>query len=223
MSSEREGKREESAAGSGNDDLGDLLDRNRAWAASKTGSDPSFFQRLVGQQRPRYFWIGCSDSRVPATEIVALDPGEMFVHRNVANICDPRDPNFAAALEFAVGVLEVRHIIVVGHYGCGGIQAAMGEATEDAIGRWLVPIRELHRRRSGSADAGREGPDGLCRHNVVEQVEALRDNPVVRAAWAAGRRLSIHGWVYAIGDGLLKPVRPPLHGPAATAPPAGAT
>jgi carbonic anhydrase len=122
----------------------DLLAFNRAWVRRKTQADPAFFQRLVGQQRPDYFWIGCSDSRVPATEIVDLDPGEMFVHRNVANLAPSDDPNFNAALLFAVDVLRVRHIIVVGHYGCGGIRSATETGADDPIGRWLSPVRALH-------------------------------------------------------------------------------
>lgn len=189
-------------------DLKALFSRNRAWASGKTRTDPAFFSRLVGQQRPDYFWIGCSDSRVPATEIVNLDPGEMFVHRNVANLAVADDPNFAAALQFAVEALEVRHIIVVGHYGCGGIGAAMAEETDDAIGRWLAPVRQLHHRHGGEADAA--DANKLCERNVTAQVLALSENPLVRAAWARGAPLALHGWVYAIGDGLLRTVCPPV-------------
>lgn len=191
--------------------LTSLLTRNRAWASAKTQGDPTFFSRLVGQQRPRYFWIGCSDSRVPATEIVDLDPGEMFVHRNVANLAMADDPNFAAALTFAVDVVEVAHIIVVGHYGCGGIQAAMDGVADGPIGHWLAPVRDLHRACTDAAPDA----DGLCRRNVVAQVTALAENPVVRGAWARDVALTLHGWVYAIGDGLLRNVCEPLCTPPA--------
>lgn len=195
--------------------LTELFDRNREWASRKTASDPGFFKRLVGQQRPRYFWIGCADSRVPATEIVDLDPGEMFVHRNVANLANPDDPNFQAALQFAVEALEVDHIIVVGHYGCGGVDAAMaGTEPGGAIGLWLAPLRKLYRNTCASHDANRAGravsSEELCRRNVSAQVAALAANPVVLAAWSRGAPLMLHGWVYAIGDGLLEAVQPPV-------------
>ncbi|AMK23053.1 MULTISPECIES: carbonic anhydrase [Sphingomonadaceae] len=192
--------------------LSTLFDRNRAWADAKTRNDPGFFRRLVGQQRPRYFWIGCSDSRVPATEIVDLDPGEMFVHRNVANLAIAADPNFSAALQFAVDVLNVHHIIVVGHYGCGGIHAAMENETDDAIGHWLAPVRQLHRRHPCKVNTDGAAAEALCERNVVAQVDALSVNPLVRAAWAREAPLSLHGWVYRIGDGLLKSLCRRVHG-----------
>lgn len=192
------------------DALSTLFARNRAWASAKTQRDPSFFSRLVGQQRPRYFWIGCSDSRVPATEIVDLDPGEMFVHRNVANIASAADPNFSAALQFAVEALEVEHVIVVGHYGCGGIQAAMAPRTDDAIGQWLDPVRALHRAGAACTDGRADDPHDLCERNVVAQVHALALNPFIRAAWDRGASIALHGWVYGIGDGLLRAVCPPM-------------
>lgn len=198
------------------DDVGarTLFARNRAWAESKLRIDPGFFHRLVDQQTPRYFWIGCSDSRVPATEIVDLDPGEMFVHRNVANLAMENDPSFAAALQFAVEVLKVQHIMVVGHYGCGGIQAAMGDETNDAIGRWLAPIRELHRGRLGRLGNEAADPHLLCEANVGAQVQALAANPVVRGVWARGGDLVLHGWIYAIGDGLLHEACAPMREPS---------
>ena len=190
--------------------LPSLFARNRAWASAKTLVDAGFFSRLVGQQRPRYFWIGCSDSRVPATEIVDLDPGEMFVHRNVANLAIADDPNFAAALQFAVEVLQVKHIVVVGHYGCGGIQAAMARETHDAISNWLTPVRMLWGSNSRMATPGAGDADDLCERNVVAQVEALAVNPLVRGAWERRADLTLHGWVYAIGDGLLQTVCEPV-------------
>lgn len=201
------GEEECAVAGEGNDDISSLFARNRMWAETKTRADPGFFKRLVGQQRPRYFWIGCSDSRVPATEIVDLDPGEMFVHRNVANLAIGDDHNFSAALQFAVDVLNVEHIMVVGHYGCGGIQAAMTQSSDDAIGAWLEPVRALHRSGSKAPDAN---PDRLCEHNIVSQVHALAINPLVLRAWERHASLTLHGWVYAIRDGLLRPVCAPI-------------
>jgi carbonic anhydrase len=192
------------------DGLSDLFDRNRAWAFGKTRSDPAFFSRLVGQQRPRYFWIGCSDSRVPAAEIVDLDPGEMFVHRNVANLALADDPSFAAALEFAVGALAVAHIIMVGHLGCGGIQAAMQAPTHDAVGRWLEPVCRLHHAHRCKTEFDSADADALCERNVSAQVAALTANPIVRAAWRRGTDLTLHGWIYAIGDGLLRRVCAPM-------------
>ncbi len=202
------------AAHAAEGDLAALFARNRAWAAQKIHGDPGFFSRLVGQQHPRYFWIGCSDSRVPATEIVDLDPGEMFVHRNVANLANADDPSFAAALQFAVKALGVEHIIVTGHYGCGGIQAAMEPDTHDAIGTWLAPVRALHGQnvtRNGTGPAS--AADALCERNVMAQVASLAENPIVREAWAAQAPLTLHGWVYAIGDGLLQSVCEPFSGP----------
>jgi carbonic anhydrase len=186
--------------------LDDLIARNRAWVRRKTESDPRFFERLVGQQRPAYFWIGCSDSRVPATEIVDLDPGEMFVHRNVANLAPAGDANFNAALKFAVDELRVRHVIVVGHYGCGGIRAATDTMADDPVGRWLSPVRALYRRHRSSSRSIHDGgscEDRLCELNVIDQVGGLSSNPIIASAWAQGRGPTIHGLVYAIGDGLI--------------------
>lgn len=192
-----------------------LLERNAKWAARRGAADPRFFHRLVGQQRPRFFWIGCCDSRVPATEIVDLDPGEMFVHRNVANLASADDPSFAAALQFAVGELRVRHVIVTGHYGCGGIQASLDGNSAGALAKWLRPIRCII-----ETDHSRHAPDDwtaerLCESNVLAQVNGLAANAVVRQAWSEGRALSLHGWVYAIGDGLLRPLCEPVGSPAA--------
>lgn len=187
-----------------------LFARNRAWAESKVRVDPTFFSRLVGQQKPQYFWIGCSDSRVPATEIVDLDPGEMFVHRNVANLAVADDLSFAAALQFAVDVLEVRHIMIVGHYDCGGIQAAMESETDDPIGRWLKPIRRLYRQGAHCKTGDHADARALCEANVAAQVATLAANPIVRKAWTGRGELTLHGWVYAIGDGLLREVCVPV-------------
>ncbi len=194
--------------------LSELFARNLGWVSRKTASDPDFFKRLLGQQTPRYFWIGCADSRVPATEIVDLDPGEMFVHRNVANLANRDDPNFQAALQFAVEMLEVEHVIVVGHYGCGGVNAAMtDEKPGGAIGLWLEPLCDLYRHTCTGNGGRAVSSDELCRRNVSAQVAALAANPVVLDAWSRGAPLKLHGWVYAIGDGLLEAVRTPVAGP----------
>jgi carbonic anhydrase len=194
--------------------LGHLLDRNRAWAARKTQVDPGFFQRLVGQQSPDYFWIGCSDSRVPATEIVDLDPGEMFVHRNVANLARMTDASYTSALEFAVDVLRVGHIIVVGHYGCGGVGAAMEPGGDTTLDRWLDPVRELYRQHEpslASLPPGRRH-DRLCELNVCSQVQRVAAHPVVLAAWREERDLVVHGWIYSIETGLITCAAQPICG-----------
>lgn len=188
--------------------LDHLFQNNRRWAAQKTLGDQGFFQRLAQQQSPQYFWIGCSDSRVPATEIVDLDPGQMFVHRNVANLARIADPNFGAALHFAVHALKVRHIIVVGHYGCGGVAAAMNAAGENVVDRWIEPVRELASRHAASLTllGTAERHDRLCELNVCSQVQRVAGHPVVVEAWEAGQRLTIHGWIYSIENGLLNAV-----------------
>lgn len=207
-----------SASVADGDSIADLFDRNLEWARGKTQSDPDFFARLVGQQSPRYFWVGCSDSRVPATEIVDLDPGEMFVHRNIANLTPVSDINFNAALLFAINVLRVRHVLVVGHYGCGGIRAARSAVSNDAIGAWLTPVRALCWQHRGILHALPNEPardDRLCELNVVHQVDQVCANPLVRQAWQDGRELSVHGLIYAIGDGLLRRVCNPVSRPGA--------
>src|SRR5579875_3800313 len=153
--------------------LDDLIDNNRKWAAEKTRVDPDFFKRLVGQQAPEYFWIGCADSRVPANEIVGLDPGEMFVHRNVANLAPPQDANYLSVLQFAVEVLKVKHIIVVGHYGCGGVRAAVDGGRRGLVDHWLHPIREVaeeHRAELEAIEGEQARLDRLCELNVMRQV-----------------------------------------------------
>ena len=185
--------------------LDHLIQNNRRWAAQKTLRDQGFFHRLARQQSPRYFWIGCSDSRVPATEIVDLDPGQMFVHRNVANLARLGDPNFGAALHFAVHALKVRHIIVVGHYGCGGVSAAMTAPGDNVVDRWVEPVRELASRHAESLTSlgAVERHDRLCELNVCSQVQRVASHPVVVEAWRTGQRLTIHGWIYSIENGLL--------------------
>jgi len=187
--------------------LDHLKANNRSWAAGKTAADPGFFQRLVAQQTPEYLWIGCADSRVPANDIVGLDPGELFVHRNVANLAPPQDANFLSVLQFAVEILKVKHVIVVGHYGCGGVRAAVDGQRRGLVDHWLHPIREVCREHLPelSAIAEREAYfDRLCELNVMRQVWNVADNILVRDAWARGQRLAVHGWVYSIADGLIR-------------------
>ncbi|MBV9332324.1 MAG: carbonic anhydrase [Alphaproteobacteria bacterium] len=186
--------------------LDDLKARNRAWAARKTSEDPDFFARLVRQQAPEYLWIGCSDSRVPANEIVGLDPGEMFVHRNVANLAPPHDANYRSVLQFAVEVLKIKHVIVVGHYGCGGIAAAIDGERHGLIDHWLHPIREIFEENRETLEAI---PDlnarraRLCELNVMKQVRNVSSDQFVTDAWSRGQPLHVHGWVYALQNGLV--------------------
>jgi carbonic anhydrase len=186
--------------------LDDLKANNRRWAARKLAQDADFFHRLVGQQTPQYLWIGCSDSRVPANEIVDLDPGELFVHRNVANLAPPQDANYLSVLQFAVDVLEVKHILVVGHYGCGGVAAAVDGCRRGLVDHWLHPIRETAHDHRATLDALPAGParlDRLTELNVVRQVRNVASDLFVQDAWARGQPLSVHGWVYSIADGLI--------------------
>lgn len=185
--------------------IDDLIASNRAWAASKKTVDPHFFDRLVAQQTPEYFWIGCSDSRVPANEIVGLDPGEMFVHRNVANLAPPQDANYLSTLQFAVQVLKVKHVLVVGHYGCGGVKAAMERPNHGLIDHWLAPIRELYSEHQHEVDplGDQAGHDRLCELNVIRQVRNVSHNPFVLEAWENGQPLELHGWCYSIRNGLV--------------------
>jgi carbonic anhydrase len=186
--------------------LENLKAKNRAWAARKIAADAGFFRRLEGQQAPEYLWIGCSDSRVPATEIVDLDPGEMFVHRNVANLAPPQDANFLSVLQFAVDVLKVRHILVVGHYGCGGIAAAVDGQRRGLVDHWLHPIREVchdHRHELDAIGDRAAWLNRLCELNVMRQVRNVASDVFVQDAWARGQKLSVHGWVYSLANGLV--------------------
>ena len=186
--------------------LDNLKDRNRAWAARMVERDPGFFRRLENQQAPEYLWIGCSDSRVPANEIVDLDPGELFVHRNVANLAPPQDANYLSVLQFAVDVLRVKHILVVGHYGCGGIAAAIDGKRRGLVDHWLHPIREVYKANQaelGALQEGRPRLDRLCELNVISQVRNVGSDVFVQDAWARGQPLSVHGWVYTLGTGIV--------------------
>ena len=186
--------------------LDDLKAKNRAWAERMVALDSGFFKRLEGQQAPQYLWIGCSDSRVPANEIVGLDPGEMFVHRNVANLAPPQDANYLSVLQFAVDVLKVKHVIVVGHYGCGGISAAMDGKRRGLVDHWLHPIREVaechHDELSAIPDEHRR-LDRLCELNVIRQTRNVASDVFVQDAWGRGQSLSVHGWVYSLANGLV--------------------
>jgi len=187
--------------------IDDLKARNRAWSEGKRRADPEFFRRLEGQQRPAYLWIGCSDSRVPANEIVGLDPGEMFVHRNIANLAPPQDSNYLSVLQFAVEMLKVRHILVVGHYGCGGVRAAMEDRRHGFIDHWLQPIRntaEAHHAELAALSHDHARENRLVELNVIQQVHNVAADVFVRDAWKRGQLLSVHGWVYALSDGLVR-------------------
>lgn len=183
-----------------------LKNNNRLWAARMVAADPAFFRRLERQQAPEYLWIGCSDSRVPANEIVGLDPGELFVHRNVANLAPPQDANYLSVLQFAVDVLRVKHIMVVGHYGCGGVKAAVDGTRRGLIDHWLHPIREVshEHRHELEALAPCARLNRLCELNVVRQVRNVASDVFVQEAWRRRQPLSVHGWVYSLADGLVR-------------------
>ena len=186
--------------------LDDLKANNQAWAERMVSRDPDFFKRLERQQGPQYLWIGCSDSRVPANEIVDLAPGELFVHRNVANLAPPQDANYLSVLQFAVDVIKVKHVIVVGHYGCGGIAAAVDGKRLGLVDHWLHPIREVaeeHRAELSAIADTHKRNDRLCELNVMRQVKNVASDLFVQDAWARGHSLSVHGWVYSLGTGLV--------------------
>lgn len=191
-------------------ELRNLLEKNRAWAEGIKEADPEFFETLARQQSPRYLWIGCSDSRVPATQLVGLVPGEMFVHRNVANVVVHTDFNCLSVMQFAVDVLKVGHIIVCGHYGCGGVEAAMRNRKLGLIDNWLRHVQDVMHLHSGAlAGIGDEARrlNRLCELNVVEQVLNASRTTIVQGAWERGQELSIHGWIYGLGDGLVRDLR----------------
>src|SRR5258708_11163166 len=196
--------------------LDHLKANNRDWAACMVASDAHFFERLMGQQAPEYLWIGCSDSRVPANQIVGLDPGEMFVHRNVANVAPPQDANYLSVLQFAIDVIKVKHVLVVGHYGCGGVAAAVDGKRRGLVDHWLHPIREVyreHRRTLEAIPEPRVRLDRLCELNVVRQVRNVAADVFVQEAWARGQSLSVHGWVYSLESGLVTDLDVTVSGP----------
>lgn len=190
------------------DDLEKLLKQNAAWARRSVRADPDFFKRLANQQRPEYLWIGCSDSRVPANQIVGMAPGEVFVHRNVANVVAHSDLNCQAVMQFAVEALKVKHIMVVGHYGCGGVKAAMDKVPSDgASGHWLGHVRDVLARHRSVLDSQKTQKKRwrlLAELNVLEQAINVITSATVQRTWDRGQELSIHGWIYGLEDGLLR-------------------
>jgi carbonic anhydrase len=187
--------------------LGHLFDNNRKWAAAITQREPNFFKRLSHQQTPQYLWIGCADSRVPANEIVGLLPGELFVHRNVANLVVQTDLNCLSVIQYAVEALRVQHIIVCGHYGCGGVLAALRGERLGLIDNWLRNVQDVRDKNLAqleSLDGETRRHDRLCELNVAEQVLHVCKTTVVQSAWERGQSLAVHGWIYSIADGLLR-------------------
>lgn len=203
------------------DELENLLQRNRQWAASVTANDPDFFTKLANQQTPQYLWIGCSDSRVPANQITGLAPGEVFVHRNVANVVAETDFNLLAVLQYAVDVLKVRHVIICGHYGCGGVRAALENFRHGMIDNWLSGIRSLRRMHRLELDAlpPEAAVDRLCELNVLAQARHVAHTTILEDAWERGQKLSIHSWIYRLDQGVIKPLVPPITGPLNTSDP----
>ena len=196
--------------------LHDLKAKNRAWAAGKVSADPGFFKRLEGQQAPEYLWIGCADSRVPANEIVGLDPGELFVHRNVANLAPPQDANYLSVLQFAVDVIRVKHILVVGHYGCGGVAAAVDGQRRGLVDHWLHPIREVHHEHRHELETLPDEKakwDRLVELNVIRQVRNVASDVFVQDAWRRGQPLCVHGWVYTLATGIVTDLDVSVNGP----------
>ena len=194
----------------------DLFKHNRAWAAEMEATRPGFFTSLVKQQTPKYMWIGCSDSRVPANQITGLEPGEVFVHRNVANIVVHSDLNALSAIQFAVDMLKVEHIMVVGHYGCGGVQAAMNGARIGLADNWIRHIQDVRHRHRQLLDSLPDAvrADALCDLNVIEQVVNVCVSTVMVDAWAKGQKVSIHGWAFGVHDGLLQDLQVTISDPA---------
>jgi carbonic anhydrase len=188
-------------------DTDTLFQRNRDWAASMVAKDPSFFNSLAAQQSPEYLWIGCSDSRVPANELLGMAPGELFVHRNIANVVVHSDLNCLSVLQFAIDVLKVKHIIICGHYGCGGVHAAMTNRRVGLADNWLRHVQDVHQKHErylGEVLPEKHRADRLCELNVIEQVSNTARTTIVQDAWERGQELSIHGWCYGLQDGLLR-------------------
>ncbi len=187
--------------------LPQLFANNRAWSLQQTRRDPDFFERLCAIQKPEHLWIGCADSRVPANDIVGLAPGELFVHRNIANIVHQDDRNCLSVLQYAVDVLQVSHIIVTGHYRCGGIHAAFEPPTTDPLEEWISPIRalrEIHAVELASLPTDDARWRRLCELNVVEQIRVLQNLPTIMRAWERDQQLAVHGWIYDLHDGLIR-------------------
>jgi carbonic anhydrase len=196
--------------------LRQLFDNNRTWAARMTASDPDFFHKLAAQQSPEYLWIGCSDSRVPANQIIGLLPGEVFVHRNIANAVIHTDLNCLSVIQYAVEVLQVRHIIVCGHYGCGGVKAAMQNQEFGLIDNWLRHLKDVYEKHQATLNAlPDDGPrfKRFCELNVIEQVHNVCHTTIVQGAWRRGQALDVHGWIYDVSDGLLDDLGVTVSGP----------
>jgi carbonic anhydrase len=195
--------------------IDDLLANNRSWAERMRSGDPGFFSRLANQQSPEYLWIGCSDSRVPANQITGLAPGEVFVHRNVANVVAETDFNVLAVIQYAVDVLKVKHVILCGHYNCGGVIAALENFRHGMIDNWLSGIREI--RRSHAKELDSLSPDAaadrLCELNVLAQTRHIARTTICEDAWERGQSLAIHSWIYRLENGLIQPLRSPITGP----------
>lgn len=196
--------------------LQQLFESNRNWAAGAKSVDPKFFEELSSQQKPEYLWIGCADSRVPANQITGLAPGEVFVHRNIANLVIHSDFNCLSVIEYAVHALKVKHIIVCGHYGCGGVGAALQNNRLGLIDNWLRHIRDVRQKHDGilsKIEDDQERLSKLCELNVIEQVNHVCQTTIVQNAWEAGQELSVHGWVYGLEDGLLHDLNTCITGP----------
>ncbi|MFC7336274.1 carbonate dehydratase [Haloferula chungangensis] len=195
--------------------LENLLENNRVWAANMLGQDPDFFARLVNQQTPEYLWIGCSDSRVPANQITGLAPGEVFVHRNVANVVVQTDMNLLSVLQFAVDVLKVKHVIVCGHYGCGGVKAALEGQRFGVIDNWLRHIRNIARRRHDELEGldPLKAVDRLCELNVLANADNIARTTILEYAWERGQSIDVHSWIYSLDSGRISVLGDPISGP----------
>jgi carbonic anhydrase len=198
-------------------DIHSLLENNRRWAEHVRAEHPAYFQSLANQQRPNYLWIGCSDSRVPANQITGLAPGQVFVHRNVANVVAETDFNVLAVIQYAVDVLQVRHIIVCGHYGCGGVTAALENFRHGMIDNWLSGIRALRRDHAAELDGldAAAAADRLCELNVLAQARHVARTTILEDAWARGHEVAIHSWIYRLNTGLIRPLADPIATPIA--------
>ncbi len=193
-----------------------LLENNKNWADAIKAEDPTFFEQLSAQQSPEYLWIGCSDSRVPANQIVGKMPGEVFVHRNIANVVIHTDLNCQSVIQYAVEVLKVKHVIVCGHYGCGGVMAAMGSSQFGLIDNWLRNIKDVYRRHEQellAIEEEAERVNRLCEYNVLAQLENVCHTTTIQNAWARGQELYVHGWIYSIKDGLIRDLHSTISGP----------
>lgn len=199
----------------------ELFERNRQWAAARVSEDPEYFRRLAAQQTPEYLWIGCSDSRVPANELLGMAPGELFVHRNIANVVVHSDLNCLTVLQFAIDVLKVKHIIICGHYGCSGVHAALVNRRVGLADNWLRHVQDVHQKHDkylGDVLRSNERTDRMVELNVLEQVVNTSQTTIVQDAWERGQPLTVHGWVYGLQDGLLRDLGMDISGPEQLAP-----